>query len=132
MAISAMMTRDEFDRILDSYSGRIITKTIVVKTLSSDYGQETLTESSTTNLKVHFVRTNDKYTYEKAGLFNKADALMLVRGADTINRDDLMTVDGNEYRVSEVQPVFGTFDGDTGAGSQIVYYACGLFLAQSS
>lgn len=127
--ISNVLTTGDFDKILDDYSGRQVTHTPVVQTVSNISGQETLTDGTTKTIKVHFLRTAQSWDFEKAGFLEKGDAVMLSKHADGVKKDDKITADSQVFRVREAYNVPGVFD-STGSSTSFVYTSCNLFLIE--
>ena len=119
----------DFDSILDNYAGRQLTHTPVVRTISNITGQETLGDGTPKTLKAYFMRTSQKWDFEKMGFLEKGDAVALTKYADGVVKNDKITVEGNKYRVREAYNVPGTFD-STGSGTTMTYTACNLFLIE--
>jgi hypothetical protein len=125
--VQTVLSVNDFDRILDNYTGRQITYTPIVKTVSNISGQETLTDGTPKNIKAHFIRTNQQWDFEKLGFLEKGHAVALTKYADGVVQDGKITEGGNTYRVKEAYNVPGVFD-STGEGTAFVYTACNLFL----
>lgn len=125
--VQKVLSVADFDSILDNYFGRQISHTPIVKTRSNVTGQETLTEGTTVNIKAHFSRTGQNWNFNKAGFFEKGDAVALCKYADSVSKDDIITVEGIKYRVKEILNVPGIFD-STGSGSSYTYTSVNLFL----
>ena len=123
--VQKVLTVADFDRILDDFAGRQTTHTPTTKTTSNFTGEETLTEGSPVVIKCHFVKTDDKYVYEKSGLTQVGNAIMLAKVADTVTKDSKITVDSQDYRVKEAYNVAGIFD-STGSGTVNIYTVCSL------
>jgi len=125
--VQNVLTVNDFDRILNDYAGRQISHTPIVKTTSNISGQETLTDGTAVTIKAYFMRTNQKWDYQKAGFLEVGDAVVLAKYADTVQRNDKITVDGFDYRVKEAFNVPGVFSSTT-SGTSFVFTACNLFL----
>lgn len=126
MAQSALSVK-EFDSILNNYSGRQVTHTPVVRTTSNISGQETLTDGTAVTIKAHFMRTSQRWDFEKAGFLEKGDAVLMAKYADNVVKNDKITVEGNDYRVREAYNVPGVFS-STGSGTSYTFTSCNLFL----
>ena len=127
MAIQKVLTANDFDRILSDYAGRQVTHTPTTKTTSNISGQETLTDGSPVVLKAYFMKKQQNYDFGKYGFTEQGDAVCLAKYADSVAKDDKITVDGEVFRVKERFDVPGVFD-STGSGTSYVYTACNLFL----
>ena len=125
--VQNVFTSQDFNSLLDNYFGREISYYPVVQTLSNITGEETLTEGAEERIKVHFVRYNQSYTYEKAGFKQHGDAIMLSKVSDAVQVNDVVIVDSIKYRVKERFDVPGVFD-STGTGTLLVYTAVNLFI----
>jgi len=125
--VQSVLSVNDFDRILDNYTGRQVTHTPVVKTVSNISGQETLTDGTSVTIKAHFMRTNQKWDFEKAGFLEKGDAVLMAKYADNVVKNDTITAGGNDYRVREAYNVPGVYD-SMGTGTTYTYTSCNLFL----
>ena len=123
----SVLSVNDFNSILDNYSGRQVLHTPIVRTVSNISGQETLTDGTSVTIKVHFMRTSQRWDFEKAGFLEKGDAVMLTKYAAGVVKNDKITVGGNDYRVREAFNVPGTFSSTSDATS-FTYTSCNLFL----
>ncbi len=126
MATNIILNVAQFDLLLDQSAGRVISHTPVTKTISNVSGAETLTEGDAVNIKAHFVRTNQKFNFDKAGLVEQGDAILTAKYGDNIQKNDVITVNGEKFRVIERYDVAGVFD-STSSGTTYVYTMCSLF-----
>ena len=90
-----------YETMIDNFS-KTISRTPVTKTISNVSGQETLTEGSASNISGAFFRKEDAWSQDKEGLFQGADAILLVKSGVTINKNDKLTYDSEDYRVVKV------------------------------
>jgi len=90
-------------------------------TYSNIEGDETVTYGATASLRAYIVRKARPWTFDKAGMIEGGDGLMLVKAADTITRLDKVTWNGNSYRVQTV------LNRDN-IGGTVAYKVCNLFL----
>lgn len=127
--VQNVLTVEDFDQILDNYSGRQVSHIPIVKTTSNISGKETLTEGTAVTIKCHFTRTVQNWDYAKAGFFEGGDAVMLSKYADGVVKDDIINVEGNKFRVKEAYNVVGVYD-STGSTTSFVYTSCNLFLTE--
>ena len=127
--VQNILTVKDFDRMLSDHAGRQLTHTPIVKTVSNVSGQETLTDGTAVTIKAYFMRTNQRWDFEKAGFFEKGDAVVLAKYASGVVKNDKITVEGNDFRVKEAFNVPGVYD-STGSGTSFVYTACNLFLIE--
>ena len=119
----------DFNQILDNYAGRQVAHVVTTKTTSNISGQETLSGASPVTIKAYFMRTSQKWDYSKAGFLENGDAVLLSKFADGVVKDDIITVEGINYRVREAYDVPGSFD-STGSSTTFTYTACNLFISE--
>lgn len=119
----------DFDQILDNFGGRQVAHVVITKTTSNISGQETLSEAGPVTIKAYFMRTGQDWDYAKEGFLENGDAVLLSKYATGVVKDDIITVEGINYRVREAYDVPGVFD-STGSGTAFVYTACNLFIAE--
>jgi hypothetical protein len=127
MAIQNILSAKQFDKFLDQTAGRRLLHTPVTKNTSNVTGQETLTEGTSAFIKAHFVRTSQRYEFEKAGLIEQGNAILISKYSDNVQKDDLITANNEKFRVLERYDVAGVFDG-TGTETEYVYTVSSLFL----
>ena len=125
--VQSVLSVNDFDRILDNYTGRQVTHTPIVRTVSNISGQETLTDGTAVTIKAHFIRTNQKWDFEKAGFLEVGNGVLLAKYADGVVKNDKITVGGNDYRVREAYNVPGVFS-STSSDTTFTYTSCNLFL----
>jgi len=100
---------------------KILTRTPVTKTTSNLSGSETLTDGAAdTNYQGILFRRQDTYNQEYVGLFKGADAILLVKTSQTINKNDKIAFDGDTFRVDDVVNRY--------AGTLKIYQTARLFL----
>lgn len=78
-----------------------LTYTPVTKTISNVSGDETFSDGTSSTIKGVFFRQEDVLEAKKQGLFNGADAVLLVKTSVTINYNDKITFDGEDYRIAK-------------------------------
>jgi len=117
----------EFNSVLDEFFGRQVTRIPVTRAYSNVTGEETLTEGTSGTIKCYFVRTDQTFDFREYGFKEKGEALMLSKAADSVKKDDLITVDSVTFRVREAYGVPGTLD-SAGSSSAFVYVCCNLFI----
>lgn len=127
--VQNVFTVTDFDSLLDNYFGRQINHTVISKAIDNLSGEETLTEGVTSAIKCFFIRYMQGWDYRKMGFKEQGDAIALTKYGDSVQLNDILTVDGRKYRVKERFDVPGVFD-STGAGTELVYTVCNLFLAE--
>lgn len=82
--------------------GILVTRTSVTETFSNVGGQKTYTDGSTSEITVVFANPNQKYSLDKSGLTEGADAVMYTKAAETINKYDKILFNSKNYRVDTV------------------------------
>lgn len=127
--VQKYLSATDFDNILNAYGGRQISLTKTSRTISNISGEEEITELTPTTIKAHFMRTMQGWDYSKAGFLEQGDAVALTKIADNVLINDLITVDGEVFRVKEAFKVPGIFDAN-GSGTTYIYTSCNLFLAK--
>lgn len=115
--------RTNFSDVAINGYGVNVTRTPVTKTTSNTYGDETLTDGKGATIKVYIIKKNTKWFLEHAGEFEQADALMLTKHDQTINKNDKITYLTRIYRVQDV------LERTAGEG-QVVYKVCPLYLIE--
>lgn len=110
----------QFSNIIDKYGD-----TVIVSFNSTRYdnlsGHEVFTVSSTASVTAYIVRKNRPWQFDKAGEIEGGDAVMLVKPDQTINKNDVVTWNSNDYYVETV------LNRDQ-IGGNVAYKACNLFL----
>jgi len=103
------------------FFNKTLTHTPVVKTTSNNTGDEILTSGTSRTIKGAFYRREDSDTPDKPGLFNEADAILLVKiKYSDIGRNDIITYNNEEFRV-QYDPVLRTL------GETKIYYKISCF-----
>lgn len=90
-----------YETMIDNF-GKTISRTPVTKTTHPISGEETLTESAAANITGAFFRRADSFAQDVEALFQGADAILLVKSAVTVNKNDKLTYDSEDYRVNDV------------------------------
>jgi hypothetical protein len=80
---------------------KTLSRTPVVKTTSNVSGNEILKDGTAGNISGAFFRKEDEWAQDKAGLFQEADAILLVLPSVTINKNDKITYETEVYRVDK-------------------------------
>jgi hypothetical protein len=101
MALDLSGGATAYATMIDNFAKSII-RTPVTKTISNVSGNETLTEGTAVTISGTLYRKEDMWAQDKAGLFQGADAIVMVKPDVTINKDDKLTYDGEDYRVEKV------------------------------
>ncbi len=99
--MSINFTNAGYELMINNF-GKTISRTPVTKSTSNISGDETLTEGSASNITGAFFRKEDAWSQDKEGLFQGADAIIMVLNATTINKDDKLTYSSEDYRVNSV------------------------------
>lgn len=82
--------------------GVSVTYTPVTTTQHNITGQDEFSDGSTSTITVVFENANQKYSLDKAGLTQGADARMFCKDTQTIRRNDKITYNSHTYRVENV------------------------------
>ena len=90
-----------FITMINKFS-KTLTRTAVTKTTSNASGVETLTDGSTNTILGALFRKEDAWSQDKMALFQNADAILLIQLDETLNKDDKLTYDSENYRVDKV------------------------------
>lgn len=106
-----VISRTPIENGIDFYSKTLI-RTPVTKTTSNIDGDETLTEGTPVSFKGALYRKTDGVVPDKIGIFNDADAVLLVKVSVTINHYDKITYDNQDYRIIK-PPITRTLGGTT-------------------
>jgi len=81
--------------------GETVTRTSVTK--GTDFhGNRTYTDGEESEIQVVFINPEQRFTLDKAGLTEMADAIIYVRENQEINKYDKIKFDGKTYRVDSV------------------------------
>lgn len=113
MANQNVLTVNDFDRILDNYAGRQIIHVPVTQTTSNISGEETLTDGTPAEIKAYIMRTGQNWDFEKAGFFEKGDAVALTKYADSVAMNDKIYADGVTVTISNIDGDATTITVDT-------------------
>ena len=124
--VNSIITVADFNDILDDYAGRTISHTPVTKTQSNITGEETLADGIPQNIKCYVMKTGQNFDFKKAGFIEQGDAIGLFKIADTVTKDDKVTINSEVFRVKESYDVPGVFDSST--TPTYIYTSCNLVL----
>jgi hypothetical protein len=127
--IQEILTRADFEEILETYAGRQLTHIPVTKTTSNYTGEETLTEGTPVLIKCYVMKTGQTWNYREYGLVEKGDMIGLFKIVDNVKLDSIIIVDNERFRVREHYNVPGVFD-STGNASVYAYTVASLFKAE--
>jgi len=75
-----------------------LTYTPITKTTDNITGDETLTKGTPTTISGAFFKKDQNYNQAFEGLFKDADAILLLLPEVEINKNSLLTYDGEEYQ----------------------------------
>jgi len=98
---SINFTNAGYEMMIDSF-GKTISRTPVTKTTSNITGDETLTDGTPANITGAFYRAEDAWSQDKEALFQGADAVILIKNAVTLNKNDKLSFDSEDYRVNSM------------------------------
>lgn len=90
-----------FETMIDNFS-KTVSRTPVTKTTSNIAGDETLTDGTPADISAAFFRKEDEWLQDKEGLIQNADAIIIVKTSQTINKNDKITYDSETYRIQKV------------------------------
>lgn len=102
-----------------------VTLTPVSTSISNIEGDKALTEGTPSVINCYIVRQEKKWLFDKAGLIEGGDAIMLVRADQVIKKDYTVQWNNNTYRVQDV------LSRDHPAEGVTVYKRCNLFIISS-
>ena len=91
-----------FKDLFESYLGELgasVTRTPVSKTEDNITGDETLTDGTTETIIVSFKRIFQKWNFDKDGRLEGGDARMFCKAGQTINPNDKISFEGENFRV---------------------------------
>ena len=125
----SILSVEDFDRILDDYSGRLVSHTPRTTTYDNVTGEESFTDGSSTNIKCHFFKMEQKWWFDKAARIEGGDAQLLSKVADNVQINDKITADGETYYIKDRIRVPGVFDSASDSPT-FVYDYCNLFLVE--
>jgi len=129
--VQKILSKNDFQRILDSYAGQLIKRIPITKTTNNNSGEETLTQGTPVMIKAYFMRTGQRWDYQKAGFIEKGDAVLLAKYEDRVSKDDLIVQEtSGTCRIKELYDVPGEFGMQSASETKFVYTACNLFLSQ--
>jgi len=96
--MSIKFTNAGYESMIDNFA-KTISRTPVTKTTSNISGEETLTDGTAANISGAFFRKEDAWSQGKEGLFQGADAIIMIKSDVSLNLNDLLTYDSQDYRV---------------------------------
>jgi hypothetical protein len=95
------ITATPFQAMITNFS-KSVTRTPVTKSTSNFSGDETLTDGTPGAISAAFYRKEDEWMQDKIGLLQGADAIIMVLPSQTLNKDDKITYDSENYRVDKI------------------------------
>ena len=95
------LTNVPFSTMITNFS-KTLSRTPVTKTVGNISGDETLSEGTPVNISGAFHSKEDSWSQDKEGLFQGADSVLMVKSTVTINKDDKLAYDSENYRVDKV------------------------------
>ena len=91
-----------FETMIDNFD-KLVSRTAVTKTTSNISGDETLTDGSTTaDIAAAFYRKEDEWLTDKQGFIQNADAIIIIKTSQALNKNDKIGFDGENYRVNKI------------------------------
>jgi len=87
--------------MIESFS-KSLTYIPVTKTTDNIRGDETLTDGTSTTISGSFFRKEDAWSQNKEGLFQGADAIVMVLPAVTLSKNAKITYDSETYRIEKI------------------------------
>jgi len=90
-----------YKTMLDNFS-KVVVRTPVTKSTSNISGDETLTDGTPVTISGAFFRKDDAWSQDKEGLFQGADAILMVKTGVTIDKNDKLSYGSEDYRVIRV------------------------------
>jgi len=95
--------KQAWDNNVFGYFSKTLTRVPVTRVIDNITGSEILQEGTPdTAYKAVFFRREDQWKMDNPGLFQDSDAVMLVQTTGTINKDDKITFDSQNYRVKSI------------------------------
>ena len=92
----------DFEDIALEDLGQSVVLTPMVKTTSNFSGSPTYTAGTNVTITAIFRRRSQSFDWEKSGFMEQGDAMMQVKEDQVVNKDDLVTVGTDVFRVLEV------------------------------
>jgi hypothetical protein len=100
--VTINLRNEPFLNLLDGFA-KTLTRTPRTKNTNPLTGEEDFSDGTPVSIRGPFFRSEDSYSQEQAGILKDADGVLMVRGDVTINRDDKITYESEDYRVHEVE-----------------------------
>jgi len=102
--------------------GQTVVRTPITKTVSNNTGSPTYTSGTNQNITAIFTHRSQNFDWAKEGLFEDGDAFMQVDKDQALNKEDIITVDSQKYRVDNI--ITRQASGDK------LFKSCNLFKVQ--
>lgn len=96
------IVKEDFENSAFADISRAVIRKPATKTTSNVTGSPSYTYGTETTIYAIITKRNKRYDYSKEGLIEMGDAFMQVKQDQTINKEDLIIVDSETYRVDEV------------------------------
>lgn len=122
-----LISKRDIEQIFSSWHGRKVVVTPRTQTYDNDTGEQSFTNGTSKTITAYFVRSNQKWDYEKAGFFEKGDGFLVCKYKEGVKKDDLITVESLNFVVREVLNVPSVLDPD-GSNTEFIFTSCNLFL----
>jgi hypothetical protein len=107
-----LFIKDQIKNAVDEWftatnkAGTTVTRTPVTKTISGDYGSETLTDGTPASIDCYFSQKFPKpFFISEEGEVESGDAFILVKSTQALNKNDKITYDSRVYRVKDTYRV---------------------------
>jgi hypothetical protein len=103
MGISSLgIVKEDFEQSAFADLSRTVFRTPMTKTTSNTSGAVTFTAGTPENIYAIFTKRTKRFDYSKEGLVEMGDAFMQIKQDQTLNKEDLIAVDSETYRVNEI------------------------------
>ena len=122
-----LISKGDVAQILNKWHGRKLTITPRTQSFDNDTGEQVFVNGTSKLITAFFVRSNQKWDYEKAGFFEKGDAFLVCLFKEGVKKDDLIVAEGLKFVVKEVLNVPSVLDPD-GSNTEFIFTSCNLFL----
>lgn len=108
------------ERLIKSYGLDVII-TPITKTTSNNEGDETLTSGTNYTANVYITLKSEDWSFDVAGLIKGGNAVMLSLPDTPVKKDDIVTFNGNQYRIQDIIE-------RSQVGGQVMFRTSNLFL----
>jgi hypothetical protein len=106
-----LTTAPFFDML--TFFAKSITRYAAIKTTDNSTGDESFTYAAAQTISGALYKRSQSYTQDKEGLFDDADAIVLVKPDVTITKNDKLVYNGDTFRVSPKDDVVTRKLGET-------------------